>query len=114
MEEENFKNLFGSGSKTKLVPGLMTWVQAYKKFAKYMNHLAPGLNLAGNQMCQHLDTYKNKYQREMFLQDTGAGLKNRKDIIPCKNIWSIFVPALSAWTAYLKIRQTLLQWLVLT
>ena len=78
-EEENFQNLFGSGSQTTVGPGCMTRAQAFEKFAQYMNVAGVNLNLSGSQMRQRFDTYKNKYRKAKdFERNTGAGIEEQE------------------------------------
>ncbi|PLW25305.1 hypothetical protein PCASD_26612 [Puccinia coronata f. sp. avenae] len=95
-DKENFKQIFGNGSQT-LVGGVhLTETQAFDQFAHYLNLVISDLTLTGSQVCQRLDTYKNKYcKAKDFKRNTGAGIEEQegfaslkqklKAICPCYN-----------------------------
>ncbi|PLW17428.1 hypothetical protein PCASD_16359 [Puccinia coronata f. sp. avenae] len=78
-DEENFKQIFGSGNQTSVGGVHLTRTQAFDQFAHYLNLLILDVSVTGSQLRQRLDTYKNKYRKAKdFEQNTGAGIEEQE------------------------------------
>ncbi|KAH9449926.1 hypothetical protein Pst134EA_026637 [Puccinia striiformis f. sp. tritici] len=76
-EEQNYSQLYGSGSQTKVGPRVVTKAAAYEMFAVYVNdHSASRLSLNSKQLRQRIDAFKKKFvAAKNWMDNTGAGIE---------------------------------------
>ncbi|PLW49005.1 hypothetical protein PCASD_05110 [Puccinia coronata f. sp. avenae] len=78
-DERNYKQLYGTGSKTNIGGCHLTKTAAYDVFAIYVNdHSNRRLHLTGKQLRQRIDRYKEKFRlAKDWAENTGAGVEER-------------------------------------
>ncbi|PLW26924.1 hypothetical protein PCASD_23850 [Puccinia coronata f. sp. avenae] len=78
-DKQNYKPLYGTGSKTDVGGSHLTKAAAYDVFAIYMNdHSNKRLHLTGKQLRLRLDRYKEKFRlAKDWAENTGAGVEEQ-------------------------------------
>ncbi|PLW34885.1 hypothetical protein PCANC_23754 [Puccinia coronata f. sp. avenae] len=78
-DKQNYKQLYGTGSKTDVGGSHLTKAAAYDVFAIYMNdHSNKRLHLTGKQLRLRLDQYKEKFRlAKDWAENTGAGVEEQ-------------------------------------
>ncbi|KAH9449929.1 hypothetical protein Pst134EA_026640 [Puccinia striiformis f. sp. tritici] len=100
-EEQNYSQLYGSGSQTKVGPRVVTKAAAYEMFAVYVNdHSASRLSLNSKQLRQRIDAFKKKFvAAKNWMDNIGAGIEEGRHAHTLRQHFSKkSVHVMIAWT----------------